>query len=304
MPAVHDACKASGRFVKKLKAYVEEVAPWALAKDPDQRRRLEVVLYKLLDSWRCSPHHFAGDPESRDRNLGSPGARGSPAEATLPTSGQARSAPAARRCGRVSAVPSPRGVRLMWFDSHCHLQMCDEPLGEIVDRARSAGVSRMSLRGDGCHTRAEPSRPSTWTGFTRPSVCTRTTRPDGRPAAREQIEELLGGKNVVAWARRDWISTETRPPGGTTRLSPPISIWPSSTIALVIHHPGFLNETSRCSDPVPILPRLVFHCWSGEGRCSTAAPLLPADTSPSPASLVKNASLYAMSRPQSRTTRL
>ena len=38
--------------MRKANAYVEEVAPWKLAKDPEQRRRLEVVLYMLVDSLR------------------------------------------------------------------------------------------------------------------------------------------------------------------------------------------------------------------------------------------------------------
>jgi methionyl-tRNA synthetase len=50
--APHDALKACWRFVRKANAYVEEVAPWAIAKDPGNRRRLEVVLYMLADSLR------------------------------------------------------------------------------------------------------------------------------------------------------------------------------------------------------------------------------------------------------------
>jgi methionyl-tRNA synthetase len=50
--APHEALKAAWAFVRKANAYVEEVAPWALAKEPAQRRRLEVVLYELLDSLR------------------------------------------------------------------------------------------------------------------------------------------------------------------------------------------------------------------------------------------------------------
>ena len=50
--APHEALKAAWRFVGATNAYVEEVAPWALAKDPDKRRRLEVVLYHLADSLR------------------------------------------------------------------------------------------------------------------------------------------------------------------------------------------------------------------------------------------------------------
>ncbi|HWC15273.1 MAG TPA: methionine--tRNA ligase [Actinomycetota bacterium] len=50
--APHDALKECWAFVRKANAYVEEVAPWSLAKDPSQRRRLEVVLYMLADSLR------------------------------------------------------------------------------------------------------------------------------------------------------------------------------------------------------------------------------------------------------------
>ncbi|MGH2819774.1 MAG: class I tRNA ligase family protein, partial [Actinomycetota bacterium] len=50
--ALHEALKAIWRFVRKANAYVEEVAPWALAKQDDRRRRLEVVLYNLVDALR------------------------------------------------------------------------------------------------------------------------------------------------------------------------------------------------------------------------------------------------------------
>jgi methionyl-tRNA synthetase len=47
--APHEALKATWAFVRKCNAYVEEVAPWSLAKDEANRRRLEVVLYLLAD---------------------------------------------------------------------------------------------------------------------------------------------------------------------------------------------------------------------------------------------------------------
>jgi methionyl-tRNA synthetase len=46
------ACKAAWSLVRKANSYVEEVAPWVLAKDVSQRRRLEVVLYLLTDALR------------------------------------------------------------------------------------------------------------------------------------------------------------------------------------------------------------------------------------------------------------
>jgi methionyl-tRNA synthetase len=50
--APHDALKACWGFVRKANSYVEEVAPWVLAKDEQARRRLEVVLYELAESLR------------------------------------------------------------------------------------------------------------------------------------------------------------------------------------------------------------------------------------------------------------
>ena len=50
--APHEALKSCWKFVRKANAYVEEVTPWVLAKDPASRRRLEVVLYMLADSLR------------------------------------------------------------------------------------------------------------------------------------------------------------------------------------------------------------------------------------------------------------
>ena len=44
--------KEAFAFVRKANSYVEEVAPWKLAKDEANRRRLEVVLYELSESLR------------------------------------------------------------------------------------------------------------------------------------------------------------------------------------------------------------------------------------------------------------
>jgi methionyl-tRNA synthetase len=50
--APHDALRAGWSFVRKANSYVEEVAPWALARDLARHRRLEVTLYHLGDALR------------------------------------------------------------------------------------------------------------------------------------------------------------------------------------------------------------------------------------------------------------
>jgi methionyl-tRNA synthetase len=48
--APHEALRSAWGFVRATNAYVDEVTPWHLAKDPEARRRLEVVLYRLTDA--------------------------------------------------------------------------------------------------------------------------------------------------------------------------------------------------------------------------------------------------------------
>jgi methionyl-tRNA synthetase len=50
--ALHEALRSGWNFVRKANAYVEEVAPWSLAREETNRRRLEVVLYELADALR------------------------------------------------------------------------------------------------------------------------------------------------------------------------------------------------------------------------------------------------------------
>lgn len=41
-----------GRLTAKANKYIEETAPWALARDPEQRERLATVMYNLAESYR------------------------------------------------------------------------------------------------------------------------------------------------------------------------------------------------------------------------------------------------------------
>ena len=50
--APHEALKTGWELVRRANAYVEDAAPWQLAKDDAQRRRLEVVLYHAADALR------------------------------------------------------------------------------------------------------------------------------------------------------------------------------------------------------------------------------------------------------------
>jgi methionyl-tRNA synthetase len=82
--APHDALKHAWRFVRKANAYVEEVTPWALAKDAGQMRRLEVVLYNLVESLRLiAVMVFAATPRAAHELWGRLGLEGRIEDARL-----------------------------------------------------------------------------------------------------------------------------------------------------------------------------------------------------------------------------
>lgn len=81
--APHRALQSAWGFVRRANAYVEEVAPWTLAKDDSLRRRLEVVLYHLLDALRLmSLMVWPIMPSTGDELWGRLGQPGKPGEHT------------------------------------------------------------------------------------------------------------------------------------------------------------------------------------------------------------------------------
>lgn len=87
--APHDALKAAWAFVRRANSYVEEVAPWKLAKDDAERRRLEVVLYQLADALRLmSLMLFPIMPKAAEKLWSRLGLEGRVEDRTLPEEGR------------------------------------------------------------------------------------------------------------------------------------------------------------------------------------------------------------------------
>jgi methionyl-tRNA synthetase len=87
--APHEAMKAAWAFVRKTNAYVEQVSPWALAREPDARRRLEVVLYLLVDALRLIALLLSpAIPRASQRLWERLGLEGDVAAGTLPDDGR------------------------------------------------------------------------------------------------------------------------------------------------------------------------------------------------------------------------
>jgi methionyl-tRNA synthetase len=96
--APHEALKSAWVFVRKANAYVEETAPWTLAKDDASARRLEIVLYELADALRLiALLVFSITPRAAQELWSRLGLDGSIEERTLTEEGRRSLLPAGSR---------------------------------------------------------------------------------------------------------------------------------------------------------------------------------------------------------------
>ena len=144
------ALEAIWQRVRRLNRYVEEQAPWTLAKDPDRAAELDRVLASLAEGLRVVAvllHAVA----AREHRQAARRARRARARAR-------RRADAGRAPGHDlqarAAVPEAAVLAPVVIDSHTHLHVCKPDDAELVAAATDAGVTRMLTVGtDGASCR-------------------------------------------------------------------------------------------------------------------------------------------------------
>ena len=146
-PSRRSALDLIWQRVRRLNRYVEERAPWQLARDPADAGKLDETLASLAEGLRTvsvllhAVH--AGDDRAAARRAGRAGGR---LRARRSPSAAAAHGERAR-----AAVPEARAV----IDSHTHLELCEPPDAELVAAAVDAGVQRILTVGtDGASCRA------------------------------------------------------------------------------------------------------------------------------------------------------
>lgn len=155
----------------------------------------------------------------------------------------------------------------MWFDSHCHLHICEEerPVAEVIDEARIGGVSRMVTVGidpesnsrslelaDAEHVWASvgihPNSSSGWDG-----------------SALEELAPLASDDRVVAIGESglDFYRDYAPRAAQEAAFEAHIDLAKELDKTLIIHTRESLDDALNLLERTGPPARLIFHCWSG-----------------------------------------
>src|SRR4051812_47672453 len=157
----------------------------------------------------------------------------------------------------------------MWFDSHCHLHLCDEggSLEDILGRAAVAGVTGMVTIGiDAASSELSVDIAERHGVFASVGVHPNdSTGWSGRDAA--ALETLLKHDRVVAVGESGLDFYRDSAPEADQRKAfiDHIELASRHDKALVIHTRSSIDRAMDVLDEVGAPERFVFHCWSGDG---------------------------------------
>jgi TatD DNase family protein len=165
--------------------------------------------------------------------------------------------------------PLPAGA----FDSHCHLDMIERPVGEIVAEARAAGLSRMITVGCDLPSSRWAARCAAGTTGVYAAVAihpNETTaaaaEPGGSAAVLAEIAELAALPRVRAVGETglDYYRDRSEPAAQREWFRAHIEIAKATGKALMIHDREAHEDVLRllAADGAP--ERVVFHCFSGD----------------------------------------
>lgn len=156
----------------------------------------------------------------------------------------------------------------MWFDSHCHLHLCEEnsEVPEILDRALRAGVTEMLTVGIDLPSSRRALELAEHDGV-RAAVGVHpnsSTQWDTDTAS--AIGELLKDPRVTAVGETglDFYRDAAPPETQKRTFADHIELSKTYDKTMVIHTRDSLDETLDVLRDVGPPRRFVFHCWSGD----------------------------------------
>ena len=163
----------------------------------------------------------------------------------------------------------------MWFDSHCHLHLCEDhgSLEEVVGRARAAGVLDMLTVGIDVASSRRSIEIAELHGVRAAVGVHPNSSTEWTPGSEVALREMLSSEVVVAVGESglDFYRDFATPEEQRIAFSAHIGLAKEYDKALVIHTRDSVGEALEVLRAEGPPPRSVFHCWSGDENQLRAA---------------------------------
>ena len=158
----------------------------------------------------------------------------------------------------------------MWFDSHCHLHLCEESssIEEVVGRARAAGVLEMLTVGIDIGSSRRSVEIAEKHGLRAAVGVHPNSSNEWTPGSEVALREMLSSDVVAAVGESglDFYREYATPEEQRIAFSAHIGLAKEYDKALVIHTRDSADETLEVLGAEGPPSRLIFHCWSGDER--------------------------------------
>ena len=156
----------------------------------------------------------------------------------------------------------------MWFDSHCHLHLCEEngPLDETVGRAHAAGVLEMLTVGIDVDSSKRSVALAERYGIKAAVGVHPNSATEWDGAAEAEVRALLQQPVVAAVGESglDFYRDSAPPDAQRTAFAAHIALAKEFDKALVIHTRDSVDDALERLVAEEPPDRFVFHCWSGD----------------------------------------
>lgn len=163
----------------------------------------------------------------------------------------------------------------MWFDSHCHLHLCEErsSLEEVVGRARAAGVLEMLTVGIDLASSRRSIEIAESHGVKAAVGVHPNSSSEWTPGSEVALREMLSSDVVAAVGESglDFYRDHATPEEQRIAFSAHIGLAKEYDKALVIHTRDSMDEALEVLASEGAPQKLIFHCWSGDERQLAAA---------------------------------
>ena len=158
----------------------------------------------------------------------------------------------------------------MWFDSHCHLHLCEqrEPVDDVVARARAAGASALVTVGIDPDSSRRALEIATAHGLWASAGVHPNSAAGYNDSTTTEIEALLAAERVVAVGESglDFYRDHAARGDQERAFRAHIELAKRFDSALIIHTRSSVSRALEMLEDSGPPARFVFHCWSGDER--------------------------------------